>query len=102
MEHRWNARSPISARVELRTPGGRCLSGRTRNVSPYGMYVETEAASLQPQAFVTVTLRGAQLPPATLPALVVHRDRGGLGLMFADYDRDVMESLETVCACATG
>ena len=85
MEHRWSERKPIELDVALFYAPLGMITGKTRDVSLEGMYVQTEGVQLPLHAeleisFVTETSNGARREHH-LPACVVHGDGVGVGLM---------------------
>ncbi|MGA7799861.1 MAG: PilZ domain-containing protein [Gammaproteobacteria bacterium] len=95
MDHRLNNRLPtdVDVDVEIRCPGGSCLAGKARDVSFHGMFIEVDGR-LDPPTFVMVQVvaDGRRLD-GEIPALVVRTTKAGLGVMFADYDRSLLERI---------
>ena len=93
MDHRLNNRLPTDVDVELRCPGGSRLWGKARDISFHGMFIEVEGR-LDPPTFVMVrVLTDGRPANDEIPALVVRTTRAGLGVMFADYDRSLLERI---------
>lgn len=82
--------------VELRDGQGRSSSGRTRNMSPGGAYVETDEPpplGAEVQLFIGSARAAAALRTA---ATVVHVDAGqGFGAKFLDVDEESRDYVAT-------
>jgi hypothetical protein len=85
MEHRWGERLPLDLPVRLEMAGALLGEGRLRNASISGAYVATDGGS-QVLANVELVVHTAHAPAGrlVLPACVVRRDDGGLGLEWQD------------------
>jgi hypothetical protein len=84
VEHRWSSRKEINLDVSLYYPPVGTISGRTRNISLEGMFVDLEGVQIPPQSRLEVAFRAELHGRCTehrLPAYVVHSDEGGIGLM---------------------
>jgi PilZ domain-containing protein len=80
MEHRWGRRRPCRARVCVSAGGGLAGSGRLRNVSLSGAYLETALPlSLYSQIAVAV-LRDDGSRACEFTATVARREPGGVGI----------------------
>jgi hypothetical protein len=85
MEHRWGERVPLSLPVRLELAGELLAHGRLRNASISGAFVTTDSkfpvlASLE----VVLCMPAAPAGRVALPACVVRRADGGLGLEWRD------------------
>jgi hypothetical protein len=83
LEHRWSRRSDIDHYALLISKRNHFAIGRIRNLSLYGMYVETTAqlpknACLQVQFMLPDDHQDAD---RNVPALVIHQDNQGAGLI---------------------
>jgi hypothetical protein len=84
VEHRWSPRKPINMEVSLFYPPLGSLTGKTRNISLEGMYVEMDGSEIPQQARLEVafiTRHGDRERIHRLPAYVVHSHEQGVGLM---------------------
>ena len=84
IEHRWSSRKNINIDVSLYYPPIGTISGKTRNISLEGMFVDLEGASIPPQARLEVRFTAQTRDSAVehrLPAYVVHGSEQGIGLM---------------------
>jgi len=85
MEHRFGVRHPLGGRLTLRNPGQGAVTGRLREASISGMFVETA-----PEFFACHTVVDVEMVlPATAglrsfrwQAMVIRRTVDGVGLMF--------------------
>ena len=90
MEKRWHARQAQHLNVLIAYEGLGLISGRTRNISSGGMFVELRAISLAPNSIVRVVFPvtgGAPTSLHYLDAMVVRTEDGGFGVMFSDYEQ---------------
>ena len=84
IEHRWSPRKPINLEVSLFYPPLGSITGKTRNISLEGMYVEMDGTDIPQQARLEVafiTRHGERERLHRLPAYVVHSHERGVGLM---------------------
>jgi hypothetical protein len=84
IEHRWSPRKPINLEVSLFYPPLGSITGKTRNISLEGMYVEMDGTEIPQQARLEVafiTRHGERERVHRLPAYVVHSHERGVGLM---------------------
>lgn len=84
-EHRSSARFPASAEVLLYLKGLPVASGRVRNVSRDGMFVQMPGVTLGCNDYVELEMRVTREGDVRLPAMVVHGNACGIGLV---VDRD--------------
>jgi hypothetical protein len=84
INHRSGSRVPLTLKVKIRR-GGRSI-GRftTRNINPFGAFIEMPDEELSTDDFVEMSFmdKGSNI---LLKGLVKHRDNNGVGVMFA-YD----------------
>lgn len=104
MEHRWSERKPIEMDVALYYAPLGTITGKTRDVSLEGMYVQTTGIDLPVHAelevsFVTHTGGGAP-QEHHLHAYVVHGDGGGVGLMLRHVDYSDFYALRYMLSAA--
>jgi PilZ domain-containing protein len=88
MEHRWNPRVTVAARVMTYDPQYGASVGMARDVSAGGMLVELDNGICPLNAPVTLLLRLDDLdgPVLRLPAMVARVDGNEIGLMFLEYN----------------
>lgn len=100
MEHRWTERKPVRVNAVLRYDDLGLVTGKLRDLSFGGAYVETSAASFLPRnALVQVVLAEPSASGATLThlrAVVARRAVDGIGMMFTDLDPDTLVTLRRV------
>ena len=102
MENRYSVRKPMALDVELHR--GRRSVGRfkARNISLEGMFVETGPINLYPGDLTDITLaigrEGRSEHEAR--AVVVHHTDEGIGLMFRDYQPDLLAFLRFLSSAA--
>ena len=81
LEHRWGRRAKCRARVRLSTSAGITGSGRIRNISSSGAFIET-AAELPLYVKVDLVIFGNEsaVHPVELAATVVRVEGDGIGV----------------------
>lgn len=84
MEHRWSERKQVTMDVTLHYDPVGQISGKTRDISLEGMFIETDGVTIPSRAevkvmFETNTLGAKQ--SHCVPAYVVHNDENGIGLL---------------------
>ncbi len=94
MEHRWGARVPLDLPVRLELAGELLGHGRLRNASISGALLIT-ASRLPVLAALDVVVTTTAAPEGriTLPACVVRRSAGALGLEWRDMACDALVAL---------
>lgn len=104
MEHRWSERKPIEMDVALYYAPLGTITGKTRDVSLEGMYVQTMGIDLPVHAELEVsfvTHNGGGAPQEHhLPAYVVHGDGSGVGLMLRHVDYSDFYALRYMLSAA--
>jgi hypothetical protein len=101
MEHRWSERVPVSLEATLARAGSAAAIGRTRDLSAEGAFLEVQTGlmDLRPG---TPLMVGLMLPESEsprrvrIPAVVVHRNTQGAGVMFASWDGEPALSIRNV------
>jgi hypothetical protein len=85
MEHRWGERVNVDLPIRLELAGELLGQGRLRNASISGAFIAT-ASKLPVLAAVDVVLQIPAVPGGrlALPASVVRRDEGGVGIEWRD------------------
>lgn len=96
MEHRMNVRIPLRIEVGIAFPGAVFITGHTDDVSFEGMYVRTGETRLPRHSLVQLefVVHGQRKHRhLRLPALVVRKTANGVGLMFANCEEVVFQTL---------
>ncbi|MFL6650130.1 MAG: PilZ domain-containing protein [Sulfurifustaceae bacterium] len=96
MDRRWGMRKPVGVDVVIDNQPSCLLPGRIGNVSVGGLFVQTEAASLNPNARVEIVLmlqQGNGTSVYRMPAMVVRLTPNGAGLRFDEYDVNAFRAL---------
>lgn len=101
MEHRRGQRLPcdISAVVAYRSLG--LVSGKARNISTDGMYLESGPIVVPKNSLVSVHFRlngRSARDRFETDAMVVWVGAGGMGLMFSDPSPDLVRAVEAMNA----
>lgn len=93
MERRWIQRRPIRLNVVIHGTGNRLISGRVRDLSPDGIYVETDQevepghdGVLRVGFMINNVMQIAR-------AQITHREHSGLGLRFTETGEGVHEAV---------
>lgn len=101
MEHRWNIRTPIRLNVIMQSAGIGLISGRTRDLSFGGTFVETApsvAVSRNHMVKLSVPVAGDM---KTISAMVVRTPPHGFALMFTDFELDTFSLLDMLLRSRT-
>lgn len=97
MEYRWHLRKPLRLDVVLYYRGTRLLQCRAEDISQQGMFLKTGPAFFAKNVPVEVefALEDAEGKAQTyhLRAVVVHGESDGIGVMFRDFDRTLVDAL---------
>lgn len=95
MEHRWGYRMTCDIGVKLFADPASVGWGRIRDVSISGAFIETKLRASPPATVrLTRVASTAEGPRAqTLRAVVVRRDRDGIGVEWFDADADAVHNL---------
>lgn len=103
MEHRINVRVPKRLNVGLFFVGLDCGEFTASNVGHGGMFLDDCSQVLNEGDFVIVSLQEESVVKATtvsLRALVVHRSREGVGLMWTDSVDETYDLLDGIVSSA--
>lgn len=94
MEHRWKERCPVSLDVVVRDSGGLTLQGRTRDISPDGMFIRIGCQSVSRKTVVEIEIphRGR------LRGWVLHAGDEGIGVMFCSISSSTRDLLDQLLA----
>lgn len=96
VERRYSTRHPVNFLVYIRYRRRRFSEAAARNLSVQGLYLEVKALTVPTGTFVELEFDclGREW---LLPALVIHREANGIGIMFCDPQpelyRGVIETL---------
>ncbi len=83
MEHRCSVRKPLQFQLLLYKHGLPIQSGVCRNLGLGGLFIETGEREWRKNEYLEVEILGQNgLPSMRLPAVVVHHNGTGAGLMF--------------------
>ena len=88
VERRYSDRLTVEFDVQIRYRGRRCPIAHARNISQDGMYVRTNHLTLPRGNMLELQLRrwGREW---LIPAIVVHDDTRGVGLMFRETQSEL-------------
>ena len=83
IDHRYRTRRASDIEVQIQYRNRRFRSARGRNLSDQGMYLEVSNLTLPTGTLVVLEVRdmGREW---RIPAIVVHQDKHGIGVMFRD------------------
>lgn len=92
LERRYSARHPIDLKVQVIYHGRRFLGAQGRNLSNQGLYLEVRHVTLPIGTLVELELEclGKEW---LVEAVVVHRRRTGVGLMFREPQPELYQGL---------
>ena len=83
MEHRCSVRKPLAFQLLLYKHGLPIQSGTCRDLGFGGLFIETGARDWRKNEYLEVEIIGPSgVPSMRLPAVVVHYNDTGAGLMF--------------------
>lgn len=83
MEHRCSVRKPLEFQLLLYKHGLPIQSGTCRDLGLGGLFIETGERAWRRNEYIEVEILGHNgLPSMRLPAVVIHHNRLGAGLMF--------------------
>ena len=91
IEHRYRARQSVEIAVQIQYRNRRFLSAKGRNLCDQGMYLEVRNLTLPTGTMVVLEIcEGGQ--EWRIPAIVVHQDGMGIGVMFRDMQPELVRS----------
>ena len=110
--YRWSPRQPLNLDVTLHVSGQLPFSGRIRNISRGGLFVETDPARVADDAevYIAFTLgTNSGIRHHRLPARCIRSNGSGVVLLFAVLEPEVIHGLRQllypapalVCAAAS-
>ena len=83
MEHRCSVRKPIEFQLLLYKHGIPVQSGTSRNLGLGGMFIDTGNREWRKNEYLEVEVLGQEGEPSMrLPAVVIHHNGAGAGVMF--------------------
>jgi len=90
VERRYSNRHPVDFEVEIRYRRRRFPSGRALNLSQEGIFLETRNLTLPRGTMLDLEIRrwGREW---LIPAIVVHGNSRGVGLMFREAQPDLYD-----------
>jgi hypothetical protein len=89
IEHRYRARRSSDIEVQIQYRNRRFRSAKGRNLSDQGMYLEVSNLTLPTGTMVVLELRDMD-QDWRIPAIVVHQDSTGIGVMFRETYPEVL------------
>ncbi|WP_455207398.1 PilZ domain-containing protein [Kaarinaea lacus] len=95
MEHRCSVRLPVAMNVLLYHNNIPVIHCKTLNIGADGMFVHTGALKYGTNTMLKVEFKRETNPVSqsfTMPAMVVHHSREGLGLMFPGGNSEAMQA----------
>lgn len=97
MEHRCTERRPITLNTQIYRHGALVGTGKTRDLGLGGTFIKTRWVGYAENTplEVKMTLRNGKgkRKPFRLPAVVIHHNGEGLGLMFHALDGETIQAL---------
>lgn len=93
MEHRYSKRFDMTFNAYVYCRDGLILSGKTRNISVDGSFIELFECWLNLNAYVEVRFLQDGHLCAPQKAIVVHISQEGVGLMFEEMSGSLMENV---------
>ncbi|AGA89471.1 PilZ domain-containing protein [Thioflavicoccus mobilis 8321] len=92
VERRYSTRFPVDLRVHILYRRRRFSYARARNLSEQGMYLDVQAVTLPSGTLVDLELQCLG-KIWLIPAIVVHHQGGGIGVMFRDPQPELYRGL---------
>ncbi len=98
MEHRWNTRTPVALNIAVQYDKLGLISGRLRNLSLGGAFIEINAVGLARHTPVDVLLpaAGGDDEYVAVPAMVVRTEADGLAVQFTDFAPESIATLTSL------
>jgi hypothetical protein len=94
VERRYGARHAVDFRVQILYRKRRFYSARARNLSEDGMYLDVRSVTLPTGTLVELEL-DSDGKDRLVPAVVVHRGDGGVGVMFRHPQAELLRELKS-------
>lgn len=88
LHHRCGSRIPLVLDVDIKHMGKKLGTSCTRNINPYGVFIELPSDQLEVNDFVEMHFKDKQKNDSFLlqKGLVRHQGTDGIGVLFA-YDK---------------
>ena len=97
LEGRYSARLPVDLRVHIRYRKRRLRSAHLRNLSTDGMILDVQSVTLPTGTLVELELEmDSGSKDLRIPAMVVHHDGLGIGVMFRYSQPELFEALSII------
>ena len=98
MNHRYGKRVTVQVEVVMHRHGHELGRYRTRDVSPYGVFLETGPMELDLCVSVDLTflLSNESADRQMVKGLVVRRTSDGIGFIYADHSRQLFTRLKDI------
>jgi hypothetical protein len=94
LERRYSAGLPVDLRVHIRYRKRRLHSAHVRNLSTDGMFLDVQSVTLPTGTLVELELElDSGSKDLRIPAMVVHHDGSGIGVMFRHSQPELVETL---------
>lgn len=92
LERRYSSRHPVDVRVHIRYRKRRFYCAQARNLSSDGMYLDVQSVTLPTGTLVELEL-DFQGRDRLIPAVVVHHQGSGVGVMFRNTQTRLLREL---------
>lgn len=92
IERRYSVRHPVDLPVHIRYRRRRFSYAQARNLSEQGMYLEVRALTLPTGTLVELEMDCLD-KEWLIPAVVVHHQAGGIGVIFREPQPELYEGL---------
>jgi hypothetical protein len=97
VERRYSARHSVSLPVYIRYRKRRFLTARARDLSVGGMFLAVQSLTLPTGTPIELEFRGLGRS-WLLPAIVIHGDNSGIGVVFRDPQPELFRGLTQAVA----
>ncbi|MFT4732188.1 MAG: hypothetical protein ACI89W_001211 [Gammaproteobacteria bacterium] len=96
MYHRTYTRIPLTLEVDLQFKDGKLRHANTRNIDPFGAFIETSKPTLSTNDFVKIYFTDKNKGGAYLvqKGIVMHCSDDGVGILFASDSSEFRTMLE--------
>jgi hypothetical protein len=95
MERRRNIRYLVSKYIGIMYPGGKTVTGRTRDAGSEGVFVELDIvdppAHAMVQLLIPVSTRPTLVDHLRIPAVITRRAKDGIGLRYTCREDIVLD-----------
>jgi hypothetical protein len=94
--HRTNNRTSLALEVQLQFKGKNLGRACTRNINPFGVFIEFPEPELVTDDFVGIsfTSKNEDKACALQKGMVMHASKEGIGILFASYNEEFRTMLE--------